>query len=181
MKKFVSGIIVGALLFAGASAFADSTVLTGKKVSGMYVIEKRSGGKIADAAIIDGTAYAPVRAVAEATGAKLTVEGKKIIVGETAAEIATSNKDGVDDLKAGRDKISADITRLDNGIKDIEKNVLPGLRESAEILSTNGKIGERAKETLAQYETQLLKDKTELITLQAQLIEIDAKIAALEK
>lgn len=179
MKKFVSGVIVGALLFGGASVFADSVSLIGQKVQGLFTVEK-GGAKVADAIIINGSAYVPVRALSEATGTKLTIEGKKIIMGETATVMVTPNKSSAE-LKADREKISADITRLDNGIKDIEKNVLPGLRESSEILSTNGKVGERAKETLAQYETQLLKDKTELTALQAQLTEIDAKIAQLGK
>lgn len=40
MKKFVSGLIVGVLLFAGASAFADSSSLIGQKVQGLFSIEK---------------------------------------------------------------------------------------------------------------------------------------------
>ncbi|OMD92415.1 hypothetical protein BSK49_03820 [Paenibacillus odorifer] len=173
MKKFVSGVIVGALLFGGASVFADSASLIGQKVQGLFTVEK-NGSKVADALVINGSAYAPVRAVAEATGTKLTVEGKKIIMGETTTVTVTPNKNA--ELKAEYDKTLADITRLENGIQDIEKNVIPGLKESAEILSTNGKIGERAKETLAQYEAQLQKDKTELAFLQEKLAQLKTQL-----
>ncbi|OMD44298.1 hypothetical protein [Paenibacillus odorifer] len=173
MKKFVSGVIVGALLFGGASVFADSASLIGQKVQGLFTVEK-GGAKVADAIIINGSAYAPVRAISEATGTKLTIEGKKIIMGETATVTVTPDKSA--ELKAEYDKTLADITRLENGIQDIEKNVIPGLKESAEILSTNGKIGERAKETLAQYEAQLQKDKTELAFLQEKLAQLKAQL-----
>lgn len=88
MKKFVSGLIVGVLLFAGASVFADSSSLIGQKVQGLFSVEK-SGTKVADAVIINGTAYAPVRAVSEAAGVDLKVEGKKIIMSESA-EVTTA-------------------------------------------------------------------------------------------
>lgn len=32
MKKFISGVIVGALLFSGVTVFADSASLIGQKV-----------------------------------------------------------------------------------------------------------------------------------------------------
>lgn len=76
MKKFVSGLVVGVLLFVGATVFADSTSLIGQKIQGIYTIEK-NGKKVADAVIINGSAYAPVRSVAEASGTTLKVEGKK--------------------------------------------------------------------------------------------------------
>lgn len=178
MKKFISGLIVGALLFSGVSVFADSISLVGQKVlvQGLFSIEK-NGKKVDDAIIINSTAYAPVRSVSEATGATLTVEGKKIIMSgsETATGTAISNDPSVD-LKAKRDETAADILRLEKGIKDLEENVLPGLRESAEILSTNGKIGERAKDTLAQYEAQLVKDKTELAFYRAELTQINTAL-----
>jgi hypothetical protein len=176
MKKFISGVLVGALLFGGASAFADSVGLIGQKVQGLFSIEK-DGKKIAEAVVIKGTAYAPVRAVAEATGSNLTVEGKKIIMGENNPSSGTLTSE----LQAERIKIAAEITRLQTGITDIESNVLPGLREQAEILGTNGAVGERAKETVAKYEAQLQSDKDELTALQTQLAEIDAKIAHLSK
>lgn len=39
-EKFISGVIVGALLFGGATVFADSVGLIGQKVQGLFAIEK---------------------------------------------------------------------------------------------------------------------------------------------
>ena len=79
MKKLISGAIAGALLLTSITVFADSASLVGKKVQGLFTVEQ-NGTKIADAVIIDGVAYAPVRAVSQAAGVQLTVEGKKIIM-----------------------------------------------------------------------------------------------------
>lgn len=65
-------------MFGGASAFAASGLL-GQKVQGVFTIEK-DGAKIAEAAIINGSAYAPLRAVADATGTDIGIQGKKIII-----------------------------------------------------------------------------------------------------
>lgn len=78
MKKFVTGLIVGVLLFTSVSVFAAPTSLIGQKVQGLFSIEK-NGTKIADAVIINGSTYAPVRALAEVTGTNLNVEGKKLL------------------------------------------------------------------------------------------------------
>lgn len=86
MKKLITGAIAGALLLTSVSVFADSTSLVGKKVQGLFAVEQ-NGSKIADAVIIDGVAYAPVRAVSQAAGVQLTVEGKKIIMKESESDI----------------------------------------------------------------------------------------------
>ncbi|OMD19219.1 hypothetical protein BJP48_11975 [Paenibacillus odorifer] len=85
MKKVITGAIAGALLLTSVSVFADSASLVGKKVQGLFTVEQ-NGTKIADAVIIDGVAYAPVRAVSQAAGVQLTVEGKKIIMKESESE-----------------------------------------------------------------------------------------------
>lgn len=87
MKKKVIGAIAGALLLTSVTAFADSASLVGKKVQGLFAVEQ-NGKKVADAVIIDGVAYAPVRAVSEAAGVELKVEGKKIIMSESDTTIA---------------------------------------------------------------------------------------------
>lgn len=188
MKKFISGLIIGVLLMTllmtGVSAFADSVSLVGQKVQGLFSIEK-AGEKVADAVIINSTAYAPVRAVAEATGASLTVEGKTITMGDSAiSEASVSDTSGVKtllELQKEREKIAADISRYELGINDLEQNVIPGLEDQANILSTNGKIGEAAKETLEQYKEQVINDKAKLATLQQKLAEIDAQIVSLQE
>ncbi|WP_313636734.1 hypothetical protein [Paenibacillus sp.] len=165
MKKFISGIIVGALLFTGASVFADSASLIGQKVQGIFVIEK-SGTKVAEAVVINGTAYAPVRAVSEAAGTKLTVEGKKIIMDETV--IASTGETITE-----RDHIVSEIARYDKQISGYKADILPTYKLQAEELANNGDLGKRAAETYADFKAQVDAWEMERAALQAQLAAID--------
>lgn len=88
MKKKIVGIVAAALLLGGSIGFAASSSLIGAKVSGMYTI-KQDGKKIADAIVVNNSAYVPVRTMSEATGAGLTVEGKTIILESKETEKAT--------------------------------------------------------------------------------------------
>lgn len=174
MKRFVAGVIIGALVMLSASAFADSAGLVGQKVQGLFTVEK-SGTKIADAVIINGSAYAPVRAVAEAAGAKLTVEGKKIIMEEASVgtqEITAS------ELKTERDSLIAEIEQKKENILDLETNVIPPLVIMAKELATNGDLGKRAEDSAAEYTRLLEQRKAELAELQTQLTEINAQLDA---
>lgn len=180
MKKFISGVIVGALLFSGVSVFADSAGLIGKKVQGVFTLEK-AGKKVSDAVIIDGTAYAPVRAVSQAAGVGLTVEGKKIVMSDGTAATASSTPVTLEKLKSDRQEITNQISTLTAGIKDLEENVLPGFRENAEINKNNKGAAETTQAALDLYENMLSQKKTELADLQKQLDAIDAQIAELQK
>ena len=67
MKKFIAGVVVGACLFGAVPVFADSIKsLIGAKVEGVYSIE-HNGQKIAEGLIINGSAYVPVRTMANVT------------------------------------------------------------------------------------------------------------------
>ncbi|MEC0167845.1 hypothetical protein [Paenibacillus graminis] len=175
MKKFISGVIVGALLFGGASVFAEATNLIGQKVQGIFTIEK-SGAKVADAVVINGSAYAPVRAVAEATGSKLTVEGKKIIMGDASA--APSNGTA-SDLQEQRAKIAKEIETYEKKIKGYNEDILPTYKQQSEELANNGALGQRAADTYAEFKKQVEGWEAEVVTLKSKLAELDAKIAQL--
>ncbi|MFD1910151.1 hypothetical protein ACFSQ7_48645 [Paenibacillus rhizoplanae] len=56
-------------------------------MTGLFTVEQ-NGKKIADAVIINGSAYVPVRAMSEATGTGLAVEGKTITMESKATAIA---------------------------------------------------------------------------------------------
>ncbi|MFF2016210.1 hypothetical protein [Paenibacillus sp. NPDC058177] len=183
MKKFISGIIVGVLLFAGVTAFADSSSLIGQKVQGLFLIEK-GGAKVADAVIINGSAYAPVRAVAEATGASLKVEGKKIIMGDTTtASVSASSSvvsGSIDELKTSRQNIVEAISKKESHIAEFKKSQVDmwDVLISENPNSTTIPQWEGAKKESEKILNQL---RAELATLQQQLADVDAKIAGLQK
>ncbi|MCE3202468.1 Atg14 domain-containing protein [Paenibacillus sonchi] len=125
MKKFIAGVIVGGFLFAGASVFADSSSLIGQKVQGLFSIEK-AGTKVADAVVINGTAYAPVRAVSDATGAGLTVDGKRIIIQEKEETLVSSvptiqeklKQSQIDSLNKVIEQMNADIKKYNSFLSE---------------------------------------------------------------
>lgn len=83
MKKFVIGFVSGAMLFSSVTVLAASGLL-GQKVQSVVTIEK-SGVKIAEGAVINGSIYAPVQELAKATGTTVTIKNKKVTLGSPAA------------------------------------------------------------------------------------------------
>lgn len=173
MKKFVSGVIVGAFLFAGVSAFADSSSLIGQKVQGLFAVEK-GGTKIADAVIINGSAYAPVRAVSQAAGVGLTVEGKTIKMSEptttpevvsnpeptaTPISVETTNKSTISSEKAKEQKIASFQSKL--------------VTISGNIAMTEAQL--RDKPENVEYQQKLADLKAQYAELQSQLAELQQK------
>lgn len=82
MKKWLyllSGVVIGAVVATSSSAFAAQVKsLVGQKVTGEYTVVV-NGKTLSDkGAVIDGRTNAPVRALSDALGADLKVEGKTI-------------------------------------------------------------------------------------------------------
>lgn len=180
MKKFVSGIIVGALLFSGVSAFADSVGIIGKKVAGTYTVIK-DGKKIADAAIINGSAYAPVRAVSEATGTSLTVEGKTIIMeSKNSAAAADEATIQLNALNLKRTLLLKEVQAAEGGVKMYETTYLPEAQKRFDTYKGT-EYEQKAADWLADRTKEYEQRKTDLKELQQQLTEIDAQIAELQK
>lgn len=164
MKKFLSGMIAGLFLFAGATVFADSSSLIGQKVQGLFVIEK-SGVKVSDAVVINGTAYAPVRAVSEATGVTLQVEGKKIIMGNDNNNSATPNNGETPTKKtASQYQKEFQISILESEIESAE-GAIKGLEESREDINKypleQQRIDAKAKlDSKIQEKQNVIEEKT---------------------
>ncbi|MCM3042917.1 hypothetical protein M3201_24975 [Paenibacillus motobuensis] len=82
MKKFIAGVVVGVLLFGIAFVLSSSIRSRMNVQKGIYSIKKIDGTLVSEGAVLGGIVYAPVRAMAAAVGAPLTVEGKTIFLGE---------------------------------------------------------------------------------------------------
>ncbi|MDH6430285.1 MULTISPECIES: hypothetical protein [unclassified Paenibacillus] len=179
MKKFVSGVIVGVLLFAGASVFADSASLIGKKVQGLYTIEK-SGKKVADAIIIDGSAYAPVRAVAEVTGAGLSVEGKKIIMSTEDSQISSDNKEvEVSRLNIKIDLINKQIQTYQDSIVDIQGKIAKEQENKDSVTMEGSK--EIFQLIIDDYKKQITSAQAKIDAANKEITALQAQVTALEK
>lgn len=99
--------------------------------------------------IIKGSAYAPVKAVADAAGASLTVEGKKIIMSEQAGKdlsVPEFEYPNTQDIE----KSKSEITVLKNNIATYKSNIT---LSQTSILPT-------LEAALANAKEELVKDPT---------------------
>lgn len=69
MKKYLIGFVAGAIVATAATAFADDIQsLIGREVQGEFKVTVQGKELEQKALVIDGTSYAPVRAIGEAVG-----------------------------------------------------------------------------------------------------------------
>ncbi|KUP22424.1 hypothetical protein [Paenibacillus sp. DMB5] len=178
MKKFVSGIIVGVLLFAGVTAFANSSSLIGQKVQGLFSIEK-GGSKIADAVIINGSAYAPVRAVAEAVGTNLAVEGKKIIMSDNQPA-ATSSTPGTGEA-ISKEYLEYKIRAAESEIESA-KGAIKGMEDSKERVNkypADYPTEQQRLDALAKIDEMIKAKQQVIVEKEKELTELKAQLTEL--
>lgn len=162
MKKKIIGIVAAALLLGSSIGYAANSSLIGAKVTGLFSVEQ-DGKKIADAVIINGSAYVPVRAMSEATGTGLAVEGKTITVESKATAIA----------ETGTTVAEPVTTRV---LTETER----------ETLRSKMVTGERAiakyREVIAQTESELAAatGATDVQGLKDFIADLESRIAATE-
>ncbi|KAI7257552.1 hypothetical protein KC345_g10767 [Hortaea werneckii] len=79
----------------GAQALGASASLVGKTIQGEYTVNVYGKKLAVPAIVIDGKSYAPVRAIGELAGYKVSVQGKIISLEEkTSADAASSDEKG---------------------------------------------------------------------------------------
>ncbi|WP_059043921.1 hypothetical protein [Paenibacillus rubinfantis] len=188
MKKFISGLIVGLLLFAGTTVFADSAKsLLGKKVQGTFEVAF-NGNQIGDAAVIDGSTYLPVRSISDAAGINIAVEGKKIILTTSGSQIVPDVTDAETDAKnKANGDISARIGILKNNIKTNETNIqierdeviAPLQKKLAELKAADDGT-DVSKQGIEIVEGKISDSQKLIAELQAKIDAADAEIKQLE-
>lgn len=117
MKKFVMGLIIGAVLSFTVSANAEEIKsLIGKQVEGQVAVIVDGQEISVPAAIIGGVSYAPVRAVGEAVGREVGWEEGKVIL--------NSSKE-VDPVTTVKTERGLKMQELRNQMLEIEKKNEP--------------------------------------------------------
>jgi hypothetical protein len=111
MKKFVMGLILGAALSFTVSANAEEIKsLIGKQVDGETTVLLDGVELPVQAAIIEGTTYAPVRAIGEAVGKKVDWREGKV----------TLDTKTVDEMRAETQKLISEGLRWSENAKKRE-------------------------------------------------------------
>lgn len=95
MKKFISGVIVGALLAVGISVGAQAVKqYTAKEVNYPILVNGKTFTTDKPIVSIDGSTYMPLAKIGDALGVKVTWNGdkKRIEIGETPTETANTDQ-----------------------------------------------------------------------------------------
>lgn len=187
MKKFISGLIVGLLLFAGTTVFADSAKsLLGKKVQGTFEVAF-NGKAIGDAAVIDGSTFLPVRSISDATGINIAVEGKKINLTTSGNQIVADISDAETDAKnKAEGLVTSKINTLQENIKthqfniDLEKNTLSNLQKKLVELKAADDGKAVSKQGIEIVEGKIADSQKLIAELQAKIDAAEAEIKQLE-
>ena len=93
------GVIVGAVLAVGVSAAADGVSKLGKTITNEYVVKVDGAALEVKAIAVDGTSYAPIRAIANAVGRDVVFQNNEVLLfnhaaaGEAAQSVSVSDKD----------------------------------------------------------------------------------------
>jgi hypothetical protein len=165
MKKKIIGIFAAALLFGSSIGYAASSSLIGAKVTGLFTLQYSNKSKIADAVIINGSAYVPVRKMAEATGTELTVEGKTITIETTAEETPDVSEETAEAptvpatvpvinlTKEERDILTLRITKLENGLAAAQEELVRTQERLA--VSTDVAEVQRLSKRITEIETSI--------------------------
>ncbi|CQR57208.1 hypothetical protein [Paenibacillus riograndensis] len=93
MKKLAAGFLAGAVLMIGTQAIGASTSLVGKTIQAEYTVNVYGKKLAVPAIVIDGKSYAPVRAIGELAGYKVSLSGKTISLDEKEAAALPSLAD----------------------------------------------------------------------------------------
>ncbi|WP_342437817.1 hypothetical protein NSS79_34090 [Paenibacillus sp. FSL L8-0436] len=167
MKKKIIGIAAAALLLGSSIGYAASSSLIGAKVTGLFSVEQ-NGKKIADAVIINGSTYIPVRALSEATGTELTVKGKTITMESKANAIAETDTTVAEPVvTADAAKIKERVTSLEGRVKLLDDAIAK--EEANFYLMETPEQQVSAKEFIEDLKARRAEAQTDLAKLQAQL------------
>lgn len=175
MKKFVSGVLVGAVLAFGVSSYADDLkVLVGKSIDNEYPVVLNGTPLNNKAPAIEGTSYAPVREISEKLGLTVKFENETVILSSPAEVQKVPEVEGLPTEASVSDKVQAlteQAVELDRNILGLQRSVdgtqsiidtrPPGQNVEALILRK-----EQMKQQIADLEQQkadLEKQKEELI------------------
>lgn len=180
MKKWtylVSGILIGAVVAtSGSAAAAQIKSLIGQKVSAELTVVVNGKELPNKAPVINGVTNAPVRAISDALGADLQLEGKVINI--TTNEVApstsnenTSSPNGSSDSTTTNKYFGSTKESLEELKYSIENNrIKPAVEERKLILEeieTAKKIWDnpdltKINKQLAEYDTIIEKAQEEL-------------------
>lgn len=167
MKKAVAGFLAGVVFMIGAQAFGDSISKIGKKIQTEYSVTVDGKKLTVPAIAVDGTSYAPVRAIGDATGYDVTVSGKSISLDkESSATVTPTNE--TTQPATPQPTFSSGLTEAQNKIATINGKIATS---AANITATEWQLKDDPNNT--QLKAKLEQYKSEYANLLAQKAAIE--------
>ncbi|MNW52574.1 hypothetical protein D3C74_300990 [compost metagenome] len=195
MKKWVyllTGILVGAIVATtGSAAAAQIKSLVGQKVTGELNVVI-NGQKLQDkGAVIAGKTNAPVRAISDAIGGELTLNGNTIYIttGAPSVKQTEQTNTGSSNKYSGKTKEELEEKKktLENQIeilKSGKQELLDVIKEIEQInaSTTDSNLIKVGEETIAKYKKEIETfSDPELDKCQADLDQIKSALSDLNK
>lgn len=171
MKKKIGILVILSLLVFASQAFAGTLSKVGKKVSGessVYV----NGNQINSAIIVDNSAYAPLRAVAEALGVDLeyekTSEGNVIKLNNTI-----SDQEYIE-LMQKKTEVQTKINAANRTIEraNKEKEAYTKKLESGDIVEQD--IILYFEKLISESQQEIIQAQQDIITYTNELLELES-------
>lgn len=170
MRKYVIGFVVGVLCASVAPAFGAVNSLVGKKVSGEYTVQVDGATLPSKSVAIDGTTYAPLRAIGEAIGYDVSFENKIVVFSKkTSGGDAPVSTDGINSKRVEIEKIVSQLDALNKEANQV-RNQLMNLQLQS-FSST---------ENADQIKTKYEELSARALEIESQIKDLEAQKAVLE-
>jgi len=160
MRKYVIGIIIGALLMSSGQAIAGTASKVGRKVQAEYVIKVDGVVLDAKALAIDGQTTTPNRALGEAVGYDVAFKNKEVIFTKKVKVIEpVENTDPIVPTRT-----------LEDIIWQIEsfKSSIDGYERALKLPTTNEDAKVKTQKLIDEYKQKLSELEAEKAALEAQ-------------
>jgi hypothetical protein len=174
MKKFILGVICGALIFGGSSVLADSLSLVGKTVDGEVPVYYNDEPLVAKAITVQGTSYLPVRTIGNTLGVDIQYKDGAVYV-EKQEEYEAIKQQVMKDIKKEmrKEELKSEIAKLQSANERIQKS-LEIVEREIEVGKAEGSYIEGSLMTKQNLEKSLQQNLQKIKELEAQLAELEA-------
>jgi len=179
MKKFITGVVVGAIIASTLPAYGAVTSMIGQEVDGQKEV-KLNGKTVGTAIIVDNKSYLPVRDTANAFGATVAASKGAIDLSTLSKEDAQEFvRTELETLYSKKSFLEKQIEKSLSTIKNLEEVVIPKYEQK--VANPRNEIDKAdSQRYLDKYKQSLADEKQKLADYQSQLDAINARIAELE-
>lgn len=179
MKKFILGIVVGALFATAGSAFAASGLI-GKKVDSEAKVIL-NGESMSNGIVIEGKSYAPVRDITESLGLEVSYfkdSGKMAVIEIVKSDSEVAKEQTLQNLEVKKAKAQEEIKLLTQAIENLEAD---NIKQKADMDTfTQDWVKVPIQHSIDTNNAGIEENKKRIAELQTEIAAIDAEIAKLE-